>query len=120
MRLQALLHHPQEQAQGRALQIGIAVQEVAPALGHRQDPLAHRQRRQDVIGEMRRGRHHAPGVARWAHAPALARERDQEVVPTLPAPGAGEAMGKDAAVEVAAEVPLHSVAARSFMARYRP
>jgi len=42
--------------------------------------------------------------------PALARERDQEVVPALPAlpaVGAGEAMVEDAAVEVAAELALH-------------
>jgi len=58
-----LLHHPQEPAQGRALEIGVALQEVTQALGHGQNPLTHRQRRQDVIGEMRRRRHHAPGVA---------------------------------------------------------
>jgi hypothetical protein len=45
-----------------------AVQEVAQALGHRQHPLPHRQSWQDVIGEMGRGRHHAPGIARRAHA----------------------------------------------------
>ena len=69
--------------------------------------LAHRQRWQDVIGEMRRRRHHAPGVARRANAAPLAGERDQEVVPALAAAGAGEAVGEDAAVEIAAELPLH-------------
>ena len=34
MRTQALLHRAQEQAQSRTLEIGIAVQEVAQALGH--------------------------------------------------------------------------------------
>jgi len=58
-----LLHHPQEQPQSSALEIGVAVQEVAQAPGHGQDPLAHRQRRQDVVGEMRCRRHHAPGIA---------------------------------------------------------
>ena len=108
VRLQVLLHHAQEQAQGSTLEIGVAVQEVAQPLGHRQDPLAHRQRRQDVIGEMRRGRHHAPGIARWTHAPALAREGDQEVVPTLPAPGPGKAVCEDSAFQVMAELPLHT------------
>ena len=106
MRAQALLHHAQEQAQSSTLKFGVAVQEVAQALRHRQDPLPHRQARQDVIGEMGRRRHHAPGVARGADAPALARERDQEVVPALPAAGAGEAVGKDAALQVTAELAL--------------
>ena len=43
VRTQVLLHHPQEHPPGSALQIGIAVQEVAQALGHRQHPLPHRQ-----------------------------------------------------------------------------
>ena len=51
----------------------VALQEVAQALGHREDPLPHRQVRQDVIGEMGCGRHHAPAVARWAHAAPFAR-----------------------------------------------
>ena len=106
VRAQAWLHRAQEQAQSSTLKFGIAVQEVAQALGHRQDPLPHRQAWQDVIGEMGRRRHHAPGVARWADASALARERDQEVVPALPAAGAGEAVGQDAALQVAAELAL--------------
>ena len=91
----------------RALQISIAMQEVAQPLRHCQHPLAHRQWRQDVIGEMGRRRHHAPAVARGADPATLAREGDQEVVAALSAAGAGDAMGKDAAVEVAAELPLH-------------
>jgi len=49
-----LLHHPQEQAQGRALKFGITLQEVAQPLRHRQYALPHRQPWQDVISEMRR------------------------------------------------------------------
>jgi len=113
VRPQALLHHPQEQAQRRTLESGIAVQEVAQALGHRQHPLAHRQRRQDVLGEMRRGRHHAPRVARGAHAAPLAGKGDEEVVPALPAARAGETVGEDAALEITAELPFH-------MFRHRP
>ena len=66
----------------------------AYCLRHREDPLPQRQVRQVVIGEMRRRRHPAPGVARWAHAPGLAGERDQEVVAALPAPRADKAVGE--------------------------
>jgi hypothetical protein len=63
VRAQTGLHRAQEQAQGRTLEISVTLQEVAQALGHREDPLPHRQRWQDVIGEMRCRRHHAPRVA---------------------------------------------------------
>ena len=62
---------------------------------------------------MRRGLHHAPAVARWADASALARERDQEVVAALSAAGPGEAVGEDAALQITPELPLHIL-------RYRP
>ena len=108
VRAQALLHHAQKQAQGPALEIGVAVQDVARALGYCQNPLLpHRQRWQDVISQMRCRRHHAPGVARGAHAAPFARERDQEIVPALPAPGPGKTAGEDAAVEVAAKLTFH-------------
>lgn len=68
--------------------------------------MPQRQIRQDVIGEMRCRRHHAPRVARGAHAAPLTRERDQEVVATLPAPGAGKAVGKGSALQVTTELPL--------------
>jgi len=38
----------------------------AQPFGHREDPLAHRQRRDDVIHQVRRGLRHPPGVARRA------------------------------------------------------
>lgn len=60
-----------------------------------------------MIGQMRRCRHHAPGVARRAHAAPLAGEGDQEVVPALCATGAGEAMGEDDALELTAELALN-------------
>ena len=107
VRTQARLHGAQEEPQGSTLQLGITLQEVAQAPGHRQDPLAHRQRRQDVIGEMRCRRDHAPRIARWAHAAPLAGERDQEVVAALPAPRAGKAMRKDSTFQVTAELALH-------------
>jgi len=54
VRPQALLHRAQEQAQRRTLEVGVAVQEVTQSLRYHQHPLAHRQARDDVIGEMRR------------------------------------------------------------------
>jgi len=113
VRAQALLHHSQQQAQRRTVEIGVALQEVAQALGHGKHPLSHRQRWQDVIGEMRCRRHHAPGIVRWAHAAPLAGNRDQEVVPALPAPGPGKTAGEDATIAVPAKLTLH-------MFRHRP
>jgi hypothetical protein len=65
--------------------------------------MPHGEAWQDVIREMGRGSHHAPAVARWADASALARERDQEVVPALPAQGPAKAVGQDAALQIAIE-----------------
>lgn len=60
---QAGFHRTQEQVQRRALKVGVAFQKPAQPLRRRQDPLPQRQVRQDVIGEMYRRRHPAPGVA---------------------------------------------------------
>ena len=79
--------------QRRTLQVGVAVQEVTESLRHREHPLAHRQPRDDVIGEMSGGLDHAPGVTRRAHAAPLAGEGNEEVVPALPATGPGETVG---------------------------
>ncbi len=68
-----------------------------------------------MIGRRRRRLHPAPGVVphgdllrgtRRAHRAPLAGESDPEVVPALPTPRAGEAMGKDAALQLTAELPL--------------
>jgi len=42
-----------------------------------------------------------------AHATAFAGKGDQEIVSAIPAAGAGEAVGEDAAFQIAAELPLH-------------
>jgi hypothetical protein len=65
--------------------------------------LAHRQTGEDVVAEVRRRLHHAPCVARGAHAPAFAGIGHEVVVPTIVAPGSGKAVGKDAAFEVFAK-----------------
>jgi hypothetical protein len=79
VRAQAALDGAQQEAQDHALQGRIVVQEIAQPLRYGEDPLAHRQRRQHVIGQMRR---------RLDHAPGFARESNQEVVPALSAKGA--------------------------------
>ena len=56
-----------------------------------------------MIDQVRGRFGHAPGVARGAHATALAGVGDQEIVLALVAVGAGESMRKDAAFEIAAE-----------------
>lgn len=51
---------------------------------------------------------HAPRVAQGAHAPALAGEGHQKVVPAVFAPGAGKAVGEDAAFQVLMRLNKHS------------
>ncbi len=92
---QALLHCAEEHVQRQGLNSRIVLQEVAQAFGHRQHPLAHRQTRDDVIGEMGGRFNHAPGVAGRTHATALARVGDEEVVAARCAPGTGKTVGKD-------------------------
>jgi hypothetical protein len=60
-----------------------------------------------VIGAVRSGLDHTPGIARGAHAAPLARVRDQELVLILVTEGACEPVGEDPAFEVAAKFPLH-------------
>ena len=72
----------------------------------RQSLLAHRQARDDMVGQMRGGRHHVAGWCRRAHVATVAGVSDQEVVSAVGAAGTGVTVGKDAAAEVAAEFPL--------------
>ena len=53
-----------------------------------------------MVGEVCRRLGHAPGVAGWADAPALAGEGDKKVVPAVTAAGAGKAVRKDAALQI--------------------
>jgi uncharacterized membrane protein (DUF373 family) len=80
VRTQVLLHDPQEHAQSSALEIGIAVQEVAQALGHRQHPLPHRQSRQHVISEMCHRLDQAPGILLEAPPQEKTMEADRTSV----------------------------------------
>ena len=68
--------------------------------------MPYRQAREDVIDEMRGGFDHASGGAGGADATAFAGVSHQEVVATIGAAGASEAVGENAAFEVAAEFAL--------------
>jgi hypothetical protein len=70
--LQALRNDPQEDAQHHVEHCPVTLHEIAQSLRHREHPLAHRQTGEDVVAEVRRRLHHAPCVARGAHAPAFA------------------------------------------------
>ncbi len=98
--LQALRNHPQEDAQHHVQYSPVTLHEVAQPLRHRQHPLAHRQAGKNMIAEVCRRLHHAPGVARGADAAALAGIGHKVVVPAVIAPGPGKAMSEDAAFEV--------------------
>lgn len=87
----------------------IPVQEVAETLRDRQHPLADRDGRDHVVGEVGSGRRHAPRVAGGTDAPALAGEGDQEVVAAAGTSGASEAVGQDPAPEVGTELGLHEI-----------
>jgi len=69
--------------------------------------LAYRQRGEDLIDQMRGRLDHAPCVAGRTYRAAFARKGNQKIVPARPAAGPGEAVGQNAALEVAAELPLH-------------
>ena len=103
MGLQTLLHHAQEDTQCPIECAFVALQVVAQTLGHRQHPLAHWQAGKDVIGQMRCGLGHSPGVARGADATALAGEGDKKAVPAIVATHPCKAVGKDCALQVFAK-----------------
>jgi len=53
------------------------------------------------------GLSHAPGVAGRTYRAPFAREGDQKIVSALATASTGEAVGQDAAFEVATKLPLH-------------
>ena len=81
--LQALRYDPQEDAQHHVEHRSIALHEVTQPLRDRQHPLAHRQAGKDVVRQVCRRLHHAPRVARGAHAPAFAEIGYEVVVPAV-------------------------------------
>jgi hypothetical protein len=59
-----------------------------------------------MINKMRGGLCHPPRITGRADAAPLAEESHQEVTAAIRAVGTGEAIGEDAAFQVASEVPL--------------
>ena len=56
-----------------------------------------------MIREVGRRLHHAPGIARWAHAAAFAGIGHEVVVPAVITPGPGKAVREDAAFQIFAK-----------------
>ena len=100
------LYRPQRDALDAAEQRRVAVQQEPQSLGERDHPLAHLHLWEHVLDEMGSRLGHAPRGAGRAEAAALAGEGDHEVVAAVVTACAGEAAGKDAALEIGAQLAL--------------
>lgn len=78
MDLHAVLHHAQEDTQSSVACDPIAPHEFTQALGHRQQPLAHRQTGKYVIGKV--------GCRIASGRPVLLHDRDDAAVVIFPGP----------------------------------
>jgi hypothetical protein len=94
----------EQDAQHGAGQARVVGQKGADPLRQGEHPLAERQRRQHLVGEVGGHLHRAAGVAGGADAAALAGEGHEALGGARVAADAGEAVGEDAAAEVGAEV----------------
>jgi len=72
---QMAIDDPQQDVQDGADGLRLSLEVPAQAFGHGEDPLTHRQRRDDVIDQVRRGLCHAPGVARRAQPSPASTEK---------------------------------------------
>jgi hypothetical protein len=79
----------------------VPVQERSQSLGQREHPLPDRKMREHMVREVRRDLGHPPGVARRAHPPPLARERQEALLPAVAASNSCEPKREDSAFEVA-------------------
>ena len=107
MCLQALRSDLQEVVQHHVERYSIALHKVAQPLWHGEHPLAHRRARENMIRQVCRRRHHAPGVAREANATAFKGIGDEVVMTTIVTPGYDEAVREDAAFEVFEKLLAH-------------
>ena len=98
---------PEEDGEHGTRYLGRLVQEGPKPLGDGEHPLADGEVRDHLVGQVRRHLGHAPGVAQGADAATLAGEGQQPVMPAVRAPHPREAVGEDAAPQVAAKVALH-------------
>jgi len=85
----------------------------------REDPLAHRYARDNAIDDVRRGVGHPTSRAARAEATRLAREGDEDIVPTVVATRAGEPVVEDAAAEIRAELVANVLWKRRVVCRAR-
>ena len=81
-------------------------EQEADAEGKREYPLARRRVGEHVVDEVRGGVGHAPAAARGAETAALATERYELVAQAARAVDAREAVGEQAALEMAAQLAL--------------
>jgi len=90
--------------QHRRHQLGLRRQQQAQRNRQRQNPVAHRDTRDDMVDQVGRRLGHAPGSARRTKPPALAAEGDQLVVAAVAAAQPQEAMRQDAVFEKGVEL----------------
>jgi hypothetical protein len=99
-----LFHDAQENAQRQRFDRRIVFEVITQPLRNRQHPLADRQSRENVVGQMGGGFDHSPGVASGTDTTALARPGNEKIVTALGASSAGKAMRENPAFEIAAEL----------------
>jgi hypothetical protein len=90
----------------RAAELVVVGEDVAEAVGQREDPLAHGNVRQHGIDEVGCALRHAPPATARTEAASLAGERDEALEGAGLAPDAREAASEDAAREEVAELPF--------------
>jgi len=101
--LQALRYDQQEDTQHHVQYRPVTLHVVAQPLRGGEHPLAHRQAGKNMIAEVCRRLHHAPGIARGADATAFAGIGDEVVVSTIVTPRLGKTVRKDAAFQIFAK-----------------
>jgi hypothetical protein len=103
------LEGPEQNVEDSAGGPGPVVKEGSEAFGDGKHQLAHRHVGKDVVHQVGSRFGHALGAAGGAGPPAFAGEGYEEVVAAGRAPGSGEPMSQDAALEVAPELLLHVI-----------
>jgi CBS domain-containing protein len=94
--------------------------EVPDPVWEGEDPLPHRDARDDPVHEVGCGVLSAPRGARGAYAPSPAREADEDVVAAVLAADAGETMSQDPTRKVLSKLTLHEPGDALAMAALRP
>ena len=100
----AAVDDAEKDRQDRAHQLAVPGQAIANLEGQTQHPLAHGDRRQDLVDQTSGGVHHAPSHATGAEGTSLAGEGHDALVRAVFTPYAQEACGQDATVKVGAQL----------------